>query len=94
MNDNICQLRLDFEQIELSGPSQETSLCEEDALSVIGTAAGNPKVICGSNSGQHSEYNITFIIATTIIIVAVPIIDFHQMYSENSKMKGNIGELK
>ena len=56
MNENICQLRLDFEEMKISGPNEESSLCEEDTFTVVGTAGENPRVICGENTGQHSNH--------------------------------------
>ena len=68
-SEHICQLRLDFSQFVLHGPySTATSVnkiggktvyeelqCQTDLFSV--TAPGNnaPPVICGTNSGQHSN---------------------------------------
>ncbi|XP_066949388.1 uncharacterized protein [Macrobrachium rosenbergii] len=52
INDNICQLRLDFETLVLAGPNGQ-SICREDKLSVLSPADGPSVIICGTNSGQH-----------------------------------------
>ncbi|XP_050697509.1 uncharacterized protein LOC126985948 [Eriocheir sinensis] len=51
-NDNVCQIRLDFEKLELAGPDN-TSSCSVDTFTFVGTAGSNPTVICGKNNGQH-----------------------------------------
>ena len=68
-NENICQLRLDFQTFVLNQPNTNTvsvnkigdksmfekSQCHIDTFSV--TAPGNtaPPVICGTNTGLHSK---------------------------------------
>lgn len=52
VNDDVCQLRLDFETMELAGPDDK-SICSIDTFTFVGTAGANPTVICGDNSGQH-----------------------------------------
>lgn len=50
----ICQLRLDFEEFYITGPT--AGMCSTDMLSVTGQDLNNivPN-ICGTNSGQHSK---------------------------------------
>ena len=55
VNDDVCQLRLDFEKLELAGPDN-TSSCSIDTFTFVGSAGANPTVICGDNTGQHSKY--------------------------------------
>ena len=57
---DICQVRIDFETTSLIGPSS-TSKCEEDTLSISGTAGEPPTVVCGELTGQHSQYLVFFI---------------------------------
>ncbi|XP_045128961.1 uncharacterized protein LOC123514814 [Portunus trituberculatus] len=52
VSENVCQLRLDFEKLELAGPD-DTSTCSIDTFTFVGTAGANPTVICGDNTGQH-----------------------------------------
>ncbi|XP_068239956.1 uncharacterized protein [Palaemon carinicauda] len=56
INDNICQLRLDFETLVLAGPNDQ-SICREDKLSVLSPAEGPSVIICGTNSGKHTPEN-------------------------------------
>ncbi|KAG7175067.1 hypothetical protein Hamer_G015287 [Homarus americanus] len=43
-NENICQLRLDFETLRIQGPDNTTQ-CSEDTFTVVGTGGANPTVI-------------------------------------------------
>ena len=52
LNNNICQLRLGFDQLSLAGPDVN-GLCRQDQFTVIGAASAQPPVLCGVNSGQH-----------------------------------------
>nr|XP_053656107.1 uncharacterized protein LOC128704914 [Cherax quadricarinatus] len=56
MNDNICQMRLDFISLELSQPDTNGN-CATDFLAVTGGVSDVP-MICGSNSGQHIYYDV------------------------------------
>jgi hypothetical protein len=63
LNDNICQMRLDFEQFELSpaverlGPSTTTTLyttvCSVDYMIVTPDNYNVSRPFCGNNNGQH-----------------------------------------
>ena len=53
MNDDICQIRLDFETFEL-GPPNDSGVCEDDFFLVTGGTVVPP--LCGSNSGEHSKF--------------------------------------
>ncbi|KAF7492778.1 hypothetical protein SSS_05421 [Sarcoptes scabiei] len=50
--DNICQLRLDFEEFSLSQPD-ENGFCTTDSFMVRTTVGERLPIICGENSGQH-----------------------------------------
>ena len=54
MNDDVCQLRLDFVTLQLAAPNEQ-SQCETDTFTFTGSAGANPTVICGQNDGQHSR---------------------------------------
>uniref|UniRef100_T1IMY6 CUB domain-containing protein n=1 Tax=Strigamia maritima TaxID=126957 RepID=T1IMY6_STRMM len=49
-NNNICQIRLDFEEFELAPP--RNGRCDTDQFAILGVP-GIP-VLCGSNGGQHT----------------------------------------
>lgn len=51
---NVCQLRLDFEDFTLAQPD-ENGLCTTDSFMVRTTVGERLPIICGENSGQHSE---------------------------------------
>lgn len=53
VNNNICQVRLDFLDLELEQPDADGN-CNVDFLTVTGGTSTVPR-ICGSNTGQHSE---------------------------------------
>ncbi|UYV68780.1 hypothetical protein LAZ67_6000831 [Cordylochernes scorpioides] len=50
--ENICQLRLDFEEFSLSQPD-ETGLCTTDSFMVRTTVGERLPILCGENKGQH-----------------------------------------
>ncbi|XP_018013361.1 uncharacterized protein LOC108670404 [Hyalella azteca] len=58
LDNNICQLRLDFVSFELEPPNVN-GVCETDFMTITGSAndATIPK-LCGSNTGKHSECSI------------------------------------
>ncbi len=54
---NICQIRLDFNQFQIAGPSTNTGAdtateCLTDIFTVSGSSNNIPG-ICGTNNGQH-----------------------------------------
>ena len=58
---DVCTIRLDFDNLVLSDPTDETAAgndggqCNTDALS-FSTSPGNPyPTICGVNTGYHGE---------------------------------------
>lgn len=55
--DDICSIRLDFEQLELAEPDTTTTDsigdCTVDDLTVAGSTGTDPPEICGSSTGQH-----------------------------------------
>ncbi|XP_063597978.1 uncharacterized protein LOC134774584 isoform X2 [Penaeus indicus] len=55
-NKNICQIRLDFLELELAQPDTDGN-CNIDFLAVTGGASTVP-TICGSNSGQHMYIDV------------------------------------
>jgi len=48
---DVCQLRLDFDEMDLSQPDPVTHQCTSDRFVVTGGAP--VPIICGRNSGQH-----------------------------------------
>jgi len=50
--DNVCQLRLDFEDFQLSQPD-ENGFCTTDSFMVRTTVGERLPILCGRNSGQH-----------------------------------------
>ena len=52
---NVCQLRLDFEDFTLAQPD-ENGLCTTDSFMVRTTVGERLPILCGENSGQHSKY--------------------------------------
>ncbi|KAF2349274.1 CUB domain [Trinorchestia longiramus] len=63
LNDNICQLRLDFEEFTLGQPDNE-GVCDEDFLQVVAGASNIP-TICGDNTGQHSKWLLIFAVTVS-----------------------------
>ena len=58
VNENICQLRLNFEQLTLAGPDVN-GVCRQDQFTVIGAASAQPPVLCGVNSGQQMFVDVS-----------------------------------
>merc|ERR1712012_685409 len=63
-NDDICRVRLDFEQFSISGPTAsldgeaDNAVCI-DSFAITGLATGNNiPTICGENMGQHMYFDI------------------------------------
>ena len=61
INDNICQLRLDFDEFEIRQPyssslgsDYQDGTCAYDTFSVTNSQQTFP-VICGYNTGSHSK---------------------------------------
>lgn len=54
---NVCQLRLDFEDFILAQPD-ENGLCTTDSFMVRTTVGERLPILCGENSGQHSKYSL------------------------------------
>jgi hypothetical protein len=50
--DNVCQLRLDFQEFTLSQPD-ENGFCTTDSFMVRTTIGDRLPIICGDNGGQH-----------------------------------------
>ncbi|KAF0294713.1 hypothetical protein FJT64_007638 [Amphibalanus amphitrite] len=57
VNENICQLRLAFEQLSLAGPDVD-GVCRQDQFSVTGASSAQPPVLCGVNSGSHMYVDV------------------------------------
>ncbi|XP_076059436.1 uncharacterized protein LOC143036065 [Oratosquilla oratoria] len=53
LNNNICQVRLDFVSMTLVGPESTNGVCNTDTLTITSNPSFNPPVICGENTGQH-----------------------------------------
>jgi len=49
---NVCQLRLDFEEFTLAQPD-ENGLCTTDSFMVRTTVGERLPILCGENGGQH-----------------------------------------
>ncbi|XP_037085523.1 uncharacterized protein LOC119106035 [Pollicipes pollicipes] len=58
INENICQMRLDFDQLSLASPDAN-GVCRQDQFTVIGAASSQPPVICGVNGGQHMYVDVS-----------------------------------
>ncbi|XP_047501788.1 uncharacterized protein LOC125047557 [Penaeus chinensis] len=56
VNNNICQVRLDFLDFELEQPDVDGN-CNVDFLTVTGGTSTVPRV-CGSNTGQHMYVDV------------------------------------
>ena len=58
---DVCSVRLDFNTFSIRGPTdtEETGggACV-DSFQVVGTSGITTPIICGMNTGQHSEFNI------------------------------------
>ena len=58
---DICQVRLDFTDLELTAPGTGAGDCATDSL-VIAPGATNtvaqskPPTLCGTSTGQHGKY--------------------------------------
>lgn len=50
-SDTVCQLRVEFQDLSLAGPSGD-GVCSTDVIQITGGATNVPN-ICGENSGQH-----------------------------------------
>jgi len=53
MNDNICQLRLDFQTFSGFATSGTTAGTCSDTFAAAGQTGSNPPNICGTNTGYH-----------------------------------------
>ena len=51
VNTDVCQLRLDFDEMDLSQPDPTTHQCTSDRFVVTGGAP--VPIICGRNTGEH-----------------------------------------
>ena len=72
MNDNICQLRLDFQTFSGFATSGTTAGTCSDTFAAAGQTGSNPPNICGTNTGYHSK----------IFTGHIPIICWCGLYSE------------
>ncbi|ODM97023.1 hypothetical protein Ocin01_09656 [Orchesella cincta] len=52
-NPNVCQLRLDFIQLQLATADPTNGQCMADRLSINGVSGTAPPNLCGDLSGQH-----------------------------------------
>ena len=54
LNDNVVQLRLDFDEFVTNGVTNRA--CEQDVFQVFGQDSNSiVPSICGMNNGQHSK---------------------------------------
>lgn len=53
---NVCQIRLDFLDVELQAPDSTSGVCNVDSIAVTGNGADPSKIptLCGNLSGKHS----------------------------------------
>ncbi|CAL4070950.1 unnamed protein product, partial [Meganyctiphanes norvegica] len=56
VNSNICQVRLDFIDLDLGEPDMDGQ-CASDFFTVTG-GTSTPPMICGSNTGQHMYVDV------------------------------------
>ena len=52
---NVCQVRLDFLELQLAPADSRDGHCLTDRLTVSGNSGPAPKNICGDLEGQHSK---------------------------------------
>ena len=56
---DVCAVRLDFESFTTQGPSATTETnggeCTDSFVGSVNPASKTTPVICGKNTGQHSE---------------------------------------
>ena len=53
---DLCNIRLDFDNVVLSGPDANTGSCTNDQLVATSpTGASPPSNVCGTLTGQHSK---------------------------------------
>ncbi|XP_037925274.1 uncharacterized protein LOC119660700 isoform X2 [Hermetia illucens] len=57
INEDISQLRIDFNHFLLGQPNRRTGVCDGDVFSLTGGLDG-ALTLCGQNSGQHIYYDI------------------------------------
>jgi len=62
-SDEICRIRLDFEQFTILGPidtvEAENSICRDEfTITGLGTGNGVVPTLCGNNVGQHLYFEI------------------------------------
>lgn len=67
-SDNVCQLRIEFQDLSLAPPNGD-GICNTDVLMVSGGASRVP-VLCGENSGQHVVVDFLGTNAITLTIRA------------------------
>ena len=55
LNEDICQIRLDFLEFEIDGGSVIDKPCDRDMFRVTGSGGMNLGIgdLCGTNTGQH-----------------------------------------
>ncbi|XP_023345465.1 uncharacterized protein LOC111714560 [Eurytemora carolleeae] len=55
INQNICQIRIDFEDFEIDGGSEAKRPCNRDSVKITSGTGENNGIgdLCGSNTGQH-----------------------------------------
>ncbi|CAH0391572.1 unnamed protein product [Bemisia tabaci] len=54
-NQNICQIRLDFEEFSMKGPHKNIGVCRKDRFMVTTSLPNGSGIsdLCGENKGQH-----------------------------------------
>ena len=78
---DICQVRLDFTDLELTAPGTTNGDCATDSL-VIAPGATNtlapskPPTLCGTSTGQHGKYQYNWIISFKSIKIQITLIVF------------------
>ena len=72
----ICQIRLDFTDLELTGPTAATGNCGSDTLVATPGAANavaqqKPPTLCGTNTGHHGKCFSSFCISIISYVIYI-----------------------
>ena len=57
MSDGICQLRFDFDTLEIADPSSTTTQCATDTVAFDSPSGYDPPTLCGTITGQHCKFH-------------------------------------
>lgn len=94
----VCQLRVEFQDLSLAGPSGD-GICNTDVIQITGGATNVPN-LCGENSGQHVVVDFDGTNPISITIAATSSFTFGRHWfiratqiNCDSSMRGIITEL-